>query len=887
MREKVKRCIRMGLLLAPVVVISGVPALAQEGGEDTLEEVVVTGSFVRQDDTFTARAPIQALDARDIAAAGTDSIAELVLDLTINNGSETRTSAFDSNGITGTSSFNLRGLGLGSTLTLINGRRMTLSSVTALDGSQFADLNNIPVNVVERVEIVKDGASALYGSDAIAGVANVITRQLDGFEVDLRFQSTFDDQQDDSTVNLGWGAGNETGHVNVFYTYFDRTPLKIGDREFSFGSFQTPLGFPGNFLPVANGAPIGPPAFDPDCENVTGQPFNNFVSPFFTGFDACITDLTTENFDTQEFVATEERHTAYVDGRYAITNGVELKGEYSYSKNDVVRANASSLPLLLNVPFIPSTHPNNPFGVDVIPILIKAIPDGQADGAATFEYETHRAMGGLTAELGNGWSMDTGVVFSETTSHDELDLVLANELQLALLGFGGGNCTPFQGPPGVGDCGYYNIFGSSLTDPAAANSPDMLDFIKDKRIQDKQSELFTADIVISGDLWDMTHGPVGAAFGAQYRKDSLSTLVDQNTLDGNWTFVPPGANFDGERDSYAVFGEMALPLAADVDLSLAVRYEDYGDDGGDTVDPKLGIGWQATESVLLRAGYGTSFRAPTPFHLNATTSDAQAAQPFCGSPQNGAVSRFVSANPILQPEDAASFFVGTAITVGDGFDASIDYWRYDYDDVITLDSVQGIINGACAANPADPGSADSRITSQGSQVIAVTIPFENVGKIETDGIDLAARYVHESATGELGFSATATYVNSYDITQADGQVTEGAGLRNRLNFGRPMPQWRANSRVYWRNHRHSTTLTVYYIDEYTDDADNSEVDSSITVDLRYTLTIDNWLKGVELGLGINNLFNEMPPSASGIGNYDPQVHDPRGRLGYISLKTSF
>lgn len=862
-------------------------SMAQDRGGRDLEEITVTGTRVKHKDPFAANAPIQVVDAEDIARTGADSLSELVLDLPANIGSESRTTAFDSNSITGTASFNLRGLGLGSTLTLINGRRMALSSAVALDGSQFADLNSIPLNVVERVEILKDGASAIHGSDAIAGVANIITRDLNGFEIDLRYQTTTEDNQEDSTVSLAWGGGNDSGHVNIFYTYFDRTPLRMGDREFSFGSWQTPLGFPGNFLPVANGLPAGPPMFDPDCENTGNQTFDNFLSVDFTGFPACITNFSTDRMVAQDFVAAEDRHTVYVDGDYALSPSILIKGEYSYARNDVVRAQGGSLPLLLNTPFIPAFHPNNPFGADVIPILISPIPDGLSNGTATFDYETQRLMGGVTVDFSNTWSLDAGIVYSESTTQDEIDVTLANELQLALLGYGGHNCAPFQGPPGVGECRFYNIFGSSLTGPASATSLEMLDFIRGKRVQDHESELWAVDVTVNGDLWETDNGPVAAAFGLQYRKDSRSTILDPNTLAGNWTFFPQGANSAGERDSYAVLAEVAVPVTDSLDLSLAIRYEDYGNDGGDTVDPKIGLGWNATDTIQLRAGYGTSFRAPTPFHLAAVTADAQAAQPFCGSTQNGAVSRIVSGDSSLTPEHGESLFFGFVFNFADRFNASVDYWRYRYEDIITLQSVQGIINSACAVSPTDPGAVDSRITSEGSQVVAVTIPFENAGRIETDGIDIAANYTIDGAMGSFGLSANTSYINSYDVTQADGSLTAGVGLRNRLNFGRPMPEWRSNATLSWNNNRHGASLAVRHISSYIDDDDNLDIDSNLTVDLRYTLSFDDWFDGVEFALGMNNVFDEMPPLASGIGNYDPQVHDPRGRLAYVWLTASF
>jgi len=873
------------------------PTASAQDSENEVEEITVIGSFLRNRDTYNATSPIFTLDAEQLARQGTDSLAEVAMDLTINYGSQYRTSSFVSGNLTGTANLNLRGLGLGATLVLLNGRRMTLSAISADDGSQFVDLNNLPLNVIARFEVLKDGASALYGSDAVAGVANIITRQIDGVEVGGRYASTTSDSQEDITVDIALGFGNERGHFNAFYTYFDRSPLHARDRTYTFDTFIAPVGFPGTFLPLGAFGPVGPLVADPDCLNTGPQnPADNFLEAG-TGF--CLTDETNDrNFE--HLVAEEQRHVLYIDGRWSVNDALELKAEYSFVDRDASRARGSSLPLLIpgSNPFISSFHPNFPpalaafpGAVGAVPILIKPVPNGTRDRAHEFDYETQRIMGGFTFDFVGDWSVDVGAVYSKTDHFNSLPAITTSELQLAVLGLGGTACNPATGIPGAGPCEFYNIFGSSIVDPSATNfapnSSAVVEFITSPHDTDKQAEMTAVDATFSGTLFETSNGPVSGAFGAQYRKDSLDARFDDDATNGNFTFFSRSSNFEGSRDSYAVFGELALPVSQNVDLLFALRYEDYGNDGGDTWDPKIGVGWQVNDWTLLRASYGTSFRAPTPLHLNGFDSTAQAAQNICGSPQNGAIARFVQPDKNLIPEESTSYTIGVVFSLFESLDLSIDYWNYDYENVIGLDSPQGIINSACAVNPLDPSAVDPRITSAGPVVQEVSLQFENLGRIETDGIDASVRWVQDTSYGEWDLSNTLTYNASYDITSGAGLRIDGLGQRNNLNFGRPLPEFRNNTVIAWTKNNHSAAISAFYIDSYIDDTDGSDIDSFFTVDLRYSYFFQAIVNGVELAVGVLNVSDEDPPRATGIHGFDSFMHDPRGRLAYIQLKAGF
>src|SRR5690606_3762242 len=229
--------------------LSSLPSFAQQSGR-YIEEVVVTGTYIQRKSQFDSPSPLVVLGGEDLASQGYTSVSEMARYLTINNGSELYSDAFTQNFSTGTGNINLRGLGLSSTLVLVNGRRQTLSGAYSDDGDTFVDTNALmPLIMVERVEVLKDGAAALYGTDAVAGVVNFITRSDSrGFEVEGRFQTTTEAAQEDIDFGAIAGFGNEKAGLVASISYLHRSELTAGQREFTRGSGISASGQPGSFF---------------------------------------------------------------------------------------------------------------------------------------------------------------------------------------------------------------------------------------------------------------------------------------------------------------------------------------------------------------------------------------------------------------------------------------------------------------------------------------------------------------------------------------------------------------------------------------------------------------------------------------------------------------
>lgn len=841
------------------------PASAQQSAETepAIEEVMVTGSYIRRD-SFNTTVPTSVVGRSDIDAAGVPTMIDIIKNLTINTGSEFNTYGFAQSRTTGTSQINLRGLGLGSTLVLINGRRTTLTAVTANDGSQFIDINTFPTNMVERVELVKDGASAHYGSDAVAGVANFVTRDVEGIEFDASFQTTTESSQHDRIISVAAGGGiGDRGHINIFYSHFDRSELSFGERDFTQGTLVRPTDKPGTFLLLGD-PPNAGPTRDPDCVAAGSEP---------RGPVACFTDISS----APSLISPDSRHTIFADVDYSITDELTFKGEFGYARNRSTRSGPPSFPMLRPGGFnIPADHPNNPWGVPLRTLNVAAIGFNEGENTRAFYgSDTMRTMASLNYELPGDWYVDAGFVYARTEGFNKFTDQLADQLQLFLNGGPDGNT-------------WYNVFGSSITDPDAANSQEIRDAVTGQIHREGAATHRSFDVVASGNIFDLPAGPVGVAIGAQYRNEKLSNDFDTDSLRNNYAFQAGSANFSGSSEARAVFGEMALPLMDRISVNAALRYEDYDGNTGSTLDPKIGLTYTPNDNLMFRGTYGTSFRAPNPNHLFSNTSTVQSLNATCGG-ANSSVQTVVNGNRDLQPESSTTFGFGATTRPIEDLSISADYWNYKYDDIIITDNPQAILNAACAAGGLD---TDPRITSAAGVASRIDLGFLNDGSLETDGIDVELRYLLSSILGgSLEIGTQASSVLNYDVSQT-GRMTEGAGNRNRTNFGRSAPKWRINNSLSWFSGGHFARITGRYIDSVDDDLGGTinpdgVISSQYVVDLQYTYSFEGFGNGTGLTLGVINLFDRQPPAANGPAGFAEQLYDPRGRMAYLRLRQGF
>ena len=928
MRKSVLSLAPAGVVLAASAI--AVPAAAQE---QEIEELIVTGSYIRRPSQFDSPSPLVNVTADDLAATGANEVGRVLEDLTINTGSQNNPDAFTQNFTTGTSNVNLRGLGVSSTLVLINGRRQTQSAVTTDRGENFVDTSSLPPMIAfERVEILKDGATALYGSEAVAGVVNFITRtRFEGFDLELGLQGTDGYPQQDAEISGVWGGGSDGTHVRVAFNHLDREPLTTFERRLSGPTDDlSQAGNPGSFLvPSLPGNPayrsVWTAAFDSNLNGVAdfveptlGLPAIPGAQPPVFADQDCVALAAQDpkvvpaiavsvpspigaipiglcQFEFGGFysiVPEEQRSSAFVEVRHAFGDTLEGRLEAHVADNEARRNNSPSFPFAA-FPTVAASHPDNPYGSDVR-FIGRIIGAGGTPIESVHNSDTWRLAASLTGSVDNTWVWEIGAQLSENDFFVSAPDVLVDRFDNAIRGFGGPGCDPTTGTPGVAPCAYFNPFGTALTGAGTPNPPELMNHLIGFESFDAHSELASLEGFTSRELGELGGGPAAIAVGAQYRADKLTYDYDENANRDNFLFLTGNPDFGDDRDVGAVFVELALPFSDTLNLQLAGRYEDYGD-GVDSTDPKATLLWRPSLELSLRASVGTSFRAPSLFQAFGTqTTLAELIDPNVGTPQFFPVR--TQPNPTgaaLAPEEADVFNVGVSLSPTEQWEIGVDYWSFDYSNVIIEQNPQAILNAAAQGN----AEAQAQVVRDGASGLLLRVDsfYANASALETDGLDLSvARELELRGGGSLRVGADATFIASYDLQDPQAGAIDGAGRRNFANFGTSTPEWKLNTFVHWQTDRHAVNAFVRYIDSYVDDevdlgqgsAFFRPIDSHVTVDAQYTLTL-NTVRAPKLTFGAINLLDEDPPRVHTSGGYDSKVHDPRGRMLYAKALLRF
>lgn len=901
--------------------------------DDTIEEVIVTGSHIRRTG-FEGRAPIQVVDAETIAQLGVNQPVEVLKDLTVNNGSQLYN---ETNARAGVSQFNIRNLGLGSSLTLLNGRRAGIAAVADDTGQDFVDMNQFPLAMIERIEVLTDGASATYGSQAVAGVVNIITRKgFEGFEISGGGSWSEIPTRD---LNLALGHQFDRGGFNFYATYYtqgnqDRsdfdwmherligTPV-VGDARLS--RFVSSTGSPGSYVRATLNAdgeaedveipdPANPGEFisagrnpDPDCLAAGGI----LRSP---------TDSSCRyNFvDQVSVISGEERVQTFTEFDWEFTDSLKYYAEASYSHNIIRRSDGGGTLNTGNavgggVTILPS-HPFNFFiedPADPLGLLWvdPATWDPAVNTAATVRMigrplgidvnhnentqkirrtqDYIRFVQGMEFDFQNSWFIDASFTFNRATRITDDAHNYRSDLWQNLIRTGEWN--PFgsrlanpglvspKDPADTAECA-----GVRANSVCTAGNPQVTQDKFDQRsVTTSRTRQHVVDLVASGELFEFGNNTVSAAIGAQYRDSVFETVPDSLGAAGEANEESISSFISGSEDVWAVFGEVIVPFGDDIELQLALRQEDYGGSIGSTTDPKVSFEWMPLEGLGIRGSWGTSFQAPTVRQTATATSSAFIDDPASptgpgGSLQcvstglNNNITVNVIGSPDLTPTESENFTIGVVFQ-SDAFRASLDYWNFDYEDLIAQsEGAQAIVDLDCAAPPIGDGIPnDPRvIRDAGGQLRQVNTEFINVGRVETDGFDLVTDYVFDVGNSQLILDATATYVLGFDVdTDGDGNTDfDGVGSRNFTNSFSTMPELRAHGGVTWLFGNQSANLTLRYIDSYTNDQSTAgapaEVDSWTTLDAQYSIVFPGLIGDGDttISVGANNILDEEPPA---------------------------
>lgn len=901
-----------------VLAATAVQAPAQSGQIALMQEVVVTGTHIRRTD-YDASTPITFVDREDIIAQGASSVLDIARYLPVNTGSILNQ---ESGELVGTTQFNLRGMGLGSTLTLVNGRRAGKSAVADDVGNQYVDINQFPLSMIERIDVQTDGASAIYGSEAVGGVVNIITRKgMEGFEISLQGKSATNEA---GSLSIAAGAKTDTVTANLYATYYYQSRSFHEDLDWHLprlGLFSSSTGSPGNYrlavLDVDGNfvRASGTTRPDPDCEAALGILSNN----------RCRYPL----WNRTSPIPREDRLQVFAEAEAQISDSATAYTEFHYSNNVVGRVfgpspysngkAGGSLLVPANHPFNfwvsdgatgiqyipPSTWDNNIH--QAVPIVYLGRPlgaefNGPGSGCDGCEYDLEfhlnyfRALLGGKVQFAGDWTADASYTYNRS------ERVKINAYQFHK-----------QGLEGAVESGAFNPFGTRVANPTLVSPKDgtsvsglTKEVFDTFHLRDRDNSLATqevADLVVAGAVGQLAGGEVGLAFGGQLRKEHYELLRDPLRSSGLGDSPETEVPFvEGDQDVSAVFAEVLLPFRSNVEVSAAVRYEDYGGNIGATTDPKVTARWQITDPVAVRASYGTSFQAPTAFQTSTSIGSEFLSDPASLNAQGQLVCVdighanntrvVVGGDEGLSPQSADNFNLGLIVEPIESLRVSLDYWSFKYTDLIRPNaSAQALVDNDCRDDgiPNDPRI----IRGSSGNLSRVNLSFINTGELNTNGIDIHAVYeLPATAIGNFTLDAAASYVNEFDITNEDGSKTDGAGSRN---FGNPfpsVPELRGNLRLAWSYGAHSAFAALRYIDSYTNDQPTTPIaiPSWMALDLRYTYAIGQLFGGdARVSIGSNNVFDK-PPSTLGQGErpgYDDEVADVRGRILYAEMTIKF
>ncbi len=911
-----------------------------------MEPVVITGSRIRQN-PLEERLPVLTVGTEDYQATGSTSIAEFVQRLPIAGSSINRTNNSSGNlgyppdggGIgAGAAEIDLRYLASKRVLVLVDGRRWIKgSSGSGVSGA--VDLNTIPANAVKAIEILQDGASAIYGSDAIGGVVNIITTDdYDGFRISA-YSGQYDEGDGETNeIDIRMGSRAERARGVLDISYADQKDVNTADRSTSV--FPIP-GFP---FGVSSGSPAGRFVFtDPTLGPVSVAP--NFASPQpdWDPNDPANDDFHSfalaDRFNYQPFnhlVTPNERLSVFAKGEYDVTDNVMFRLLASFN-NRKSQGRAAPVPLffgpdggstfwMTNVTW-PANHPHNPFGFDMDSSNISFFGRRPIEaGPRIFnqDVDTFYLSGGFDGEFEVGnrtmyWDV-TGIWAENNASQVKLNQFNARMINIAL-----GDPAVCASVPG---CVPLNIVGEG------SMTPDMLAFVTYTGVDRSEQELTDVSANLSGELFDLPAGPLAFAIGVEHREEDGNFTPDPVVAAGETADVPTSPTVGGyDVDEY--YAEVVVPLlkdqpAADVlNLSAAVRYSDSSLFSSET-GSKFGINWGPTDDVMFRASYSEGFRAPNVGELfnlgsrfdssisdecSVTTTPAVPVPANCatlGVPPgyaqlNPQVSVLTGGNPTLVPETANTMTFGFSWEVPTGgavdrFLVEANYYDIEIEGAIQAPDAQDLLDACIQTLEPIFCNAVNRLPS--GTIVNIAGVLSNIGGIETSGIDLNFDLsLAETSFGQLRFQLLTSHLLDYVELFANSSGGFDRVDRAGLELGSPtrgFVETKSTLNTIWGLGEWSAVLSLRYLSSLTEQcvglvADfgltdmcttptTNKLDSQLYSDLQVSWAPENLFGGGwTFALGLNNLTGEDPPIcfSCDLNSLDGTLYPIAGRFWYL------
>ena len=851
-------------VIAAFPMFSSVQVLAAEDSAQAIEKIQVTGSRIKRADMETA-SPVTIIGADDIAASGAVSVDSVLQKMTATGGAMTNPGI--NNGSGGNASIDLRGLGSQRTLVLVNGRRMINSGTGA---ASTVDLNTIPVSMIKHIEVLKDGASAVYGTDAVAGVVNIILKDnFEGLDLNVKSAITTEGDADETSFDITMGGNFGRGNVVIGLQYTDRGDASQADRSFS----DCPLTEDGDgSAPYCSGSSYTPNGhvWSGD-ESLQGQADNGWHD--FGTSDAY-------NYSQSSYLYTPMRRLNLTGiGSFDLTDDTRLYSEFTYSKRWSEQQLAPQ-PVWFDFDYAEwmgdSLIDQNINYGDEISYGRRMVDTGTRDSSQV--VDTVRSVIGASGYLDNGLEWDTSVIFGRNDSVDRLsNLHNMGSIQSEI------------------EAGNFNPLSQ-----ASWSSSSFSDYVYTEQ-NSGGSQLFMITAALSGELMEVPAGFVGFAAGLERREEKAWYTPDSITSQGLANDPRVDAT-SGRFDVNEAYLELAIPLVADaylaqnVELSAAIRAFDYSTFGSDETW-KLGLTWRVNDELMLRGVRSTAFRAPTVAELYSGDSPSYEQVSFTGAQDQAEVT--VGGNDQLTPELADTVTVGVVYEPEwfEGFSMTLDYYDIEIENAIATVNNQYIVDSCLATDGSLANQSTALCSSanidfnQSTGRIAFNNQLQNVGYEQTKGYDLNLNYKFDLAGLAWNTSLDVTYLDEYtvDVIESSidyaGLITSGIGgyadVKANFELDVKGDAWSANYKARY----------IAGMDSYSCLGKESTCYAPTTPSVVYHDVSGSYFISdmVSLTAGVNNLFDKQPPYYSGNNdsNTDPYTYDVLGRRVFAGVNVKF
>lgn len=837
-------------------------ALAQNVAPE-LERVVVTGSNIRTTQKEGASA-VQVITAKELAATGKTSVADVLRSISANSGNsfnEQYTASFSA----GTAGLSLRGLGQRNTLILVNGKRVSSYATAQNLQEVFVDLNSLPMAAVQRIEVLKDGASSVYGSDAVAGVVNIILyKEFSGTELSAQAgSSTEGTGQTEQSVALQTGFGKlDTDGYSIVFSIDAQQRDKLQQSDVA---WMADSDFRGN----RNGTLAWTPTnyFGSDPTRLLGglqgplqaQPYGA-ITPGKSGqvqafnpaeYKTLIPGVKRVHSSLRGTLRLNPEHEAYADLMYGYSSAEQTFGA-PLTVGSGLRAWNNATQSLDNINVVlPVGHPNNP---GKTPTAFNATLFDLGPRMKTGKVDFYRALTGLKGTLA-GWEYDASIGRSGSKLEETVqNFVNRYEFEKVLAD------------------GSYNFADQ------ASNSEAVRQRLRLSTLRPAEATLTTVDFSASKDLLDLPAGPLGFAFGGQWRREEMNSDTSSAVLSG--TELRPAINIiKGTREVAALFAEFNVPVLDKLSVNVAGRADRYSDFGS-AFSPKASVRYEAARWLLLRGTVSRGFRAPSLPEITNSTSVSYGnvidpRDPITPTQSRG-VTNITRANADLSPERSNNLNLGLVIAPSSNSSIGLDYFRIEQKGVIGTESADTII----ANEKTTPGNV---VRDAEGRILTLYRQYRNQGERKVHGLDLDLRHrVDAGLWGKVNLNGQLSRVFKFEAPLSDGApLTNGAGN----NYFGSIPAWRGVTSATWEIGAWSNTLTWNYVDGYDQTTRPGERVSPVaTVDLNLA-----WKATPQatVSLAVLNLGDRRPSWDSSTAFFDTTQADPRGRFASLKLNYKF